>query len=79
VPDFSKLPTDTPSLPPWLLNEWKPKITCKLPLPQDLMASPFVQLLAWLGKQLSSRQPFAFQGHEWDGAASWRGLGAEMW
>lgn len=66
VPDFIR--NQHISLPsPQFLNEHKPEITCKLPLPQDLMAHPLVELLAWLRKQLGPRQPLPCQGHEGDG------------
>lgn len=78
VPDFIRLLTHVPSLPPWFLNKWKPKITCKLPPSPGFDGIPQVQSLAWLGKQLGPRQPFAFQGRERDGSASQGGPGAEM-
>lgn len=78
VPDFIRLLTHILFLPPWFLNEQKLKITCKLPLPQDLMASPLVQSLAQLSKQLGPRQPSACQGHKRDGSASRGDLGAAL-
>lgn len=54
VPDFIRLPEHIPSLSPQFLNERKPKITCKLPLPWDLIACPRNSLaLLWRVREAS--------------------------
>lgn len=75
VLDFIRVPALNPLLPLRFLNEWKPKITCKLPLPLDFMAFPLEKSLAWLSRQLG---PFSCQGQEREGSARQGGLRAEM-
>lgn len=75
VLDFSRVPAHNSLLPLQFLNEWKPKITCKLPLPCDFMAFPLEQPLAWLSRQLS---PFSCQVQDQDGSASGRPWGWDV-
>lgn len=61
VPDFIRLPKHIPSLSPQFLNERKPKITCKLPLPWDLIAFPSEQF----GTAMTSAGSILVPGSPW--------------